>query len=152
MPSGPRLAIVEALPGYIPAWRAMRLALYPLEPADTIESEIDGFVRTGTIDGREHGVFVAVLNEEALGFAEVSDAGQGACHVESWYVRPEARRTGVGRALIGACEDCARSRGATLLTSDTNADYPDSPPAHRACGFRASADGTFFERPLVDQS
>lgn len=130
----------------------MRRALYPLESADTIESEIEEFVRTGTIDVRTHGVFVAVLGGEALGFVEVSDTGRGACHVESWYVRPEARRMGVGRTLLGACEGWARSRGAKLLTSDTNADYPDSPPAHRACGFKSSADDTLFERPLTDQS
>jgi len=130
----------------------MRRDLYPQEPAATVESEIDEFVRTGMIDERAHGVFVAVLGGVTLGFVEVSDTGQGACHVESWYVRPEARRTGVGRALLGACEGWSRSRGAKLLTSDTNANYPDSPPAHRACGFRASADDTLFERPLTDQS
>lgn len=134
------------------AWHAMRRDLYPQEPAATVESEIEEFVRTGMIDGRAHGVFVAVLSGEALGFVEVSDACRGSCHVESWYVRPEARRTGVGRALLGACEVWARSRGAKLLTSDTNADYPDSPPAHRACGFTSSADDTLFERQLLDKS
>lgn len=146
------LTVEPMSPEHHGAWHEMRRALYPQEPAATIGSEIEEFVRTGRIDGRTHGVFVALAGGQAIGFVEVSAPDNGVCHVESWYVRPESRRTGVGRALLGACEDWARSRGAKELTSDTNADYPDSPPAHRACGFRASADDTLFERPLADQS
>ncbi len=134
------------------AWAAMRLALYPDEPVHVIESEIDSFLRTGKIADREHGVLIARLHDQPVGFAEASDFGHNRCHVESWYVSPGARGSGVGRALIEACERWARSRRATVLTSDTNEDYPDSPPAHKACGFGASDDDTLFEKQLGDQS
>lgn len=88
----------------------MRRALYPYEPAATIEGEIDEFNRTRAIDGHAHGVFVAVLIGEALGFAEVSDAGRGECHVESWSVHPEERIAGIGRSMLMACEAWAPSR------------------------------------------
>lgn len=130
----------------------MRFALYPLESIATIQSEIDVFVRTGAIDGRAHGVFIALIAGLAQGFVEVSGPVGGTCHVESWYVRPEARRSGIGRGLIQECEGWARSRGAKVLTSDTNEDYPDSPPAHRACGFGSSEDETRFVKSLADQS
>lgn len=130
----------------------MRSALYPLETSSTIESEIDEFVRVGSIAGRAHGVFVALIAGQPQGFVEVSGPVESTCHIESWYVVPDARGLGVGRALIGACEDWARSRGAKVLTSDTNADYPDSPPAHKACGFYASDDDTLFEKRIDTQS
>lgn len=134
------------------AWLAMRIALYPNEPAHVIESEIDSFLNTGKIADRDHGVLIARLHDKPVGFVEASDIGFNRCHVESWYVSPDARGSGVGRALIEACEDWARSRGAAVLTSDTNEDYPDSPPSHKACGFRASDDDTLFEKQLGNQS
>ncbi len=133
-------------------WLAMRMALYPDEPVHVIESEIDSFLNTGKIAGREHGVFNACLHDESVGFVEVSDFGQNRCHIESWYVSPITRGAGIGRSLIAACEHWALARGASVLTSDTNENYPDSPPAHKACGFRASEDDTLFEKELGDQS
>lgn len=130
----------------------MRIALYPDEPLHVIESELDSFLNTGKIADREHGVLIARVHNMPVGFIETSDFGQNRCHIESWYVSPNARGSGVGRALIDACEHWARSRRAIELTSDTNEDYPDSPPAHKACGFLASDDDTLFEKRLGNQS
>lgn len=130
----------------------MRLELYPDEPSSVIKNEIDSYFIDGTIAERSHGAFIALMNEQTAGFVEVSDMGQKRCHLESWFVLPGMRHSGAGRALIKACESWARSRNAILLTSDTNEDYPDSPPAHKACGFHASENDTLFEKRLGDQS
>lgn len=134
------------------AWLAMRVSLYPGEPTHVIKSEIDSFLKTGKIADREHGVLIAHHHTKPVGFVEVSDFGHNRCHIESWYVMPGARSSGIGRALVTAGEHWARSRGASVLTSDTNENYPDSPPAHKACGFRASSNDTLFEKQLGDQS
>lgn len=51
------------------------------------------------------------------------------------YVVPEARRRGVGRALIAAADEWARAQGCTEFASDTLADNDVSTAAHQALGF-----------------
>lgn len=76
------------------------------------------------------------------GFAEV---GARACangcvtspvaFLEGWYVDPDARRQGVGAALVHAAERWAHGRGYAELASDTRLDNVDSQRAHVALGF-----------------
>lgn len=56
-------------------------------------------------------------------------------YLEGWYVVPEARRQGVGGALVRAAEEWARSQGCTELASDTQHDNSLSTAAHKAVGF-----------------
>jgi aminoglycoside 6'-N-acetyltransferase I len=56
-------------------------------------------------------------------------------YVEAWYVAPDYRRRGIGRALLEAAETWARGVGYTTMASDTTDDYPISPAAHAALGF-----------------
>ena len=56
-------------------------------------------------------------------------------YLEGWYVVPEARRRGVGRALVEAAEAWGREQGCTEFGSDTQLDNLDSAAAHRALGF-----------------
>jgi aminoglycoside 6'-N-acetyltransferase I len=88
-------------------------------------------------------VFVAEVNWQVVGFVEVGlrshadgcDGRRPVGFVEGWYVEPEHRRRGVGRALIGAAEDWARSQGCTEIASDTWVDNEPSHRAHEALGF-----------------
>ncbi|MEL7483903.1 MAG: GNAT family N-acetyltransferase [Planctomycetota bacterium] len=135
-------------PTDIGTWVELRIALWP-DAADDARGEALSYLQTGAIEGRAHGCFLAESSDgAAVGFAEVSECGNARCHLEGWYVVPAVRRRGVGRALIKACEQWAAARGASRFTSDTNDDYPDSPAAHAACGFEASADRRWFERRL----
>jgi aminoglycoside 6'-N-acetyltransferase I len=56
-------------------------------------------------------------------------------YVEGWYVSPDVRGRGVGRALIAAAEDWARREGCTELASDAQLDNAASAAAHHAVGF-----------------
>jgi aminoglycoside 6'-N-acetyltransferase I len=55
--------------------------------------------------------------------------------LEGWYVMPDARRRGVGRALVAAAEEWAQAQGCTEFASDAEADNTMSARAHRALGF-----------------
>lgn len=121
-------------------WLEMQLALWPdaerSEQAANIEQYFLGKSRFTTI------AFIAEDGRDSIGFLELNlrPYAEGARstpvpHIEGWYVVPEARRTGAGRALMRAAEEWALGNGFRELTSDTTAEYPLSLPAHRSLGF-----------------
>jgi aminoglycoside 6'-N-acetyltransferase I len=122
-------------------WARMRAALWPDDTAAAHAAEIDRFL-DGT--GREPGA-VLVAHDPAgrlVGFAEVSiRAYAEGCdtdrvgYLEGWYVAPEARGRGVGRALVRAAEGWAREQGCAEFASDTEEANAASAAAHRALGF-----------------
>lgn len=77
-----------------------------------------------------------------LGFAELSirpyaegcETGRVG-FLEGWFVRPEARHRGIGRRLVAAGEEWARSAGCSEFASDAEAENEESAAAHRALGF-----------------
>lgn len=83
-------------------------------------------------DGDQHPVGFVELSLRSYAEGCQSD---NVAYVEGWYVVPEARGHGVGRALIEAAEDWARRQGSTELASDANLDNTASAAAHKALGF-----------------
>ena len=91
-----------------------------------------------------------------VGFAEVSRrAGAEGCepgpvaYLEGWYVAPDFRRSGVGRALVAAGEAWARAEGLRELASDTELANEASAAAHRALGFDEVAIIRCFRKPIA---
>ena len=62
------------------------------------------------------------------------DAGPDACLEELW-VRPHARGTGLGRALLEAAMDLARERGATRIDLNTSVGDEVARALYEKCGF-----------------
>lgn len=125
-------------------WLAMRARLWP-DSAPNAELEIQSFFDDGRIDGVPHAVFVAEHSASGrpIGFVEATmrdglpDRMNGpAGYVEGWYVEPECRRCGAGRALLLAAEAWAMRQGAVFMASDTDIEHADlSLPAHAGCGY-----------------
>ncbi len=56
-------------------------------------------------------------------------------YLEGWYLEPDLRGLGLGKALIQAAEDWARGRGLSEMGSDTWLDNDDGYRAHLALGY-----------------
>src|SRR4029079_5866182 len=123
-------------------WLRMRKALWPEgegkeQHAAEIAQYFAGFIREPLE------VLIAVRETGGpAGFAELSIRSHAedcitdrVAYLEGWYVEPSARRTGVGRALVGAAEEWARRQGCSEFGSDALIDNEVSARAHRALGF-----------------
>jgi GNAT superfamily N-acetyltransferase len=63
------------------------------------------------------------------------------CWLEDLYVAPEARRLGLGRALVQRTLDRALERGCHRVELDTNEDNRDAIRLYRSLGFSDTAKG-----------
>ena len=132
----------------------MRLALWPESDSASHASEIEDFFAGRLREPLQ--VLIAVDDDNrALGFAELSiriyAEGCDTDHIgylEGWYVLAEARRRGVGRALVAAAENWAREQGCTEFGSDALIDNEVSASAHRALGFEEVAQIRCFRKDL----
>jgi aminoglycoside 6'-N-acetyltransferase I len=93
--------------------------------------------------------------DDVLGFAELSIRNYAedcvtdrVAYLEGWYVVPEARRGGVGRALIAAAETWARGAGCCEFGSDALLDNAAAAAAHSAVGFTETAQIRCFRKVL----
>ena len=69
-------------------------------------------------------------------------------YVEGWWVAPDLRRTGVGRALIQALEQWCRTNGYSELGSDVELDNSASLKAHADLGFERTLRLQFFRKKI----
>ena len=122
-------------------WLELRRALWPEYGGDSLTGEVARF-----FTGELKNLLAVLLAEDdaghVVGFAEVNirPYAEGCStdrigFLEGWFVVPEARRRGVGRTLVTAAEEWARSQGCTEFASDTLVDNEVSADAHRALGF-----------------
>ena len=69
-------------------------------------------------------------------------------YIEGWWVAPDLRRGGVGRALVRAVETWAIEQGYRELGSDVELDNDISLRAHAALGFEPTLRVQFFRKRL----
>src|SRR5207302_1232805 len=69
-------------------------------------------------------------------------------YIEAWYVDPDVRRAGVGRALLDAAEDWAVERGYSEIGSDALLANEVSHRAHRASGYDEVDRVVQYRKPL----
>lgn len=82
-------------------------------------------------DSGRLGGYVQVGERSIVDGCTTSPAG----YIEAWYVDPDLRRTGVGRALLDAAEAWARARGLREMGSDALLPNEISHAAHRRSGY-----------------
>ena len=84
-----------------------------------------------TADGRLFGFAEVDVRSHADGCNPTRPVG----YLEGWYVAEEGRHRGIGRRLLSAAEDWARSNGCIEMASDTWIENELSQTCHEALGF-----------------
>jgi aminoglycoside 6'-N-acetyltransferase I len=139
------------------AWLRMRCALWPEGSESEHGDEISRFF-AGQLRDPLQALLVFDHSGTAFGFAELSIRPYAedcvtdrVAYLEGWYVIPEFRRQGAGRALVRAAEEWARAQRCAEFASDALLDNDVSAAAHRALGFEETVQIRCF-RKVVDPS
>jgi aminoglycoside 6'-N-acetyltransferase I len=141
-------------PGDAASWLRLRHALWSEGSEAEHREEIARFLA-----GEAREPLAVLLAEDeagrAVGIAELSiRPGAEGCesdhvaYLEGWFVLPEARRHGVGRALMAAAEEWGRAQGCQEFASDTEHDNAVSAAAHLALGFEEAGLVRCFRKDL----
>jgi len=69
-------------------------------------------------------------------------------YIEGWYVEPEARRQGTGRALVEAAEEWARVKECEEIGSDTPLENQLARLVHKHIGYEEVERLVLFRRSL----
>jgi len=88
-------------------------------------------------------ILVAEASDRIAGFLEVDlrshadgcNPSRPVGYIEGWYVAENHRHTGIGKRLLAAAEDWARSQGCVEMASDTWVDNDVSQRVHEALGY-----------------
>jgi GNAT superfamily N-acetyltransferase len=80
-------------------------------------------------------LLVAYRDDEAVGCVGLRPAEPGTGEITKMYVRPGARRLGIGRRLLSAVEQAARDRGLGTLRLETRTDLTEARSMYVADGY-----------------
>lgn len=134
-----------------PEWLRMRLLLWPDGTAESFSKDMDGLLA-----GPLTPVFVAARPDGSLGgFLEAGTrAYADGCesspvgYIEGWYVDADLRGAGIGKMLVQAAEEWARSQGLTEMASDTWLENDVSIRAHLKMGYEEAERLVHFVKKL----
>ena len=105
---------------------------------DGLDLEAPGMPKAGPAElGPPGGVFLVGYRDGVPvcggGLKRLPDGG---CEIKRMYVVPQARRTGVARALLAALEGAARGLGYRVARLDTGSRQPHAQAFYEASGYR----------------
>lgn len=107
----------------------------------------DGEYLLGAVDDRADATGVCQVRFRWSVWKSAED-----CWLEDLYVREEARRSGLGRALVEAALERARERGCRRIELDVNEDNTAARALYEACRFHSEPKPPgrtlFIGRPL----
>ncbi len=95
---------------------------------------------------------------KALGCGALTPLDDGAGEIKRMWVEPEARGMGLGRVILMALEEAARTRAMPVVMLETGAKQPEALALFKAAGFTprdafasycAGGCGLYFEKQLI---
>jgi aminoglycoside 6'-N-acetyltransferase I len=119
-------------------WLRMRQVLWPdhttkefaVQSGEILNDPMQAVFVVGRPNGRLGGFIEAGTRKYAEG-CESNPVG----YIEGWYVDEDLREQGIGKLLVKAAEDWARSQSLTEMASDTWLDNEVSIQAHLKMGY-----------------
>lgn len=147
-----RFSIRAAAAADLRAWAALRMALWPDEHdafggvAEALQREDAANFLAFAGDGQAIGFADVTLRQDYVNGTDSSPVG----FLEGWYVVPEWRGRGIGRALLREVREWTRAQGCSELASDALLDDAAAQAAHRACGFEETERVVYFRMPVED--
>jgi aminoglycoside 6'-N-acetyltransferase I len=141
--TSPQLTVRPISEEDLSEWFRLRTKLWDATSEDDHKAEM--------MEILEHGdtqlvVVVDAGNRTLAGFLEASIRpfvedceSDNVGYLEGWYVEPEFRRRGLGRALVTSAENWARSRGAMEMASDAELGNEESIAAHARLGYEETS-------------
>ena len=88
------------------------------------------------------------LEVDLRSHADGCDPSRPAGYIEGWYVAENYRNRGIGRKLLAAAEDWARTQGCREIASDTWIDNEISQRAHEALGYEVVDRSVHYRKSL----
>jgi aminoglycoside 6'-N-acetyltransferase I len=123
----------------------LRKALWPESSAEEHARELGPILNGDSLSTMPMIVLVAEASDQRLvGFldaglrshADGCDAARPVGFIEGWYVAESHRHRGIGRELLLAAENWARTQGCVEMASDTWIDNETSQRVHEALGYQ----------------
>jgi len=132
-------------------WLRMRQTLWPdltteefaAQSDEILNDEMQPVFVVERPDGKLGGFLEAGTRKYAEG-CDTSPVG----FIEGWYVDEDLRQQGIGKALVKAAEEWARSQGLTEMASDTWLDNEVSIQAHLKMGYEETERLVHFAKKL----
>jgi aminoglycoside 6'-N-acetyltransferase I len=135
----------------------MRAALWPDSSAEEHDLEV-----IAILEGRAALTMPLIIliaetgDRRVVGFLEVDlrshadscNPAHPVGYIEGWYVAENYRDQGVGKRLVAAAEDWARSHGCVEIASDTWIDNEVSQRAHEALGYEVVGRCVHYRKTL----
>jgi aminoglycoside 6'-N-acetyltransferase I len=119
-------------------WLRMSLALFPSSGPEDHESDMRTFRDRADsqvfVVERPNGLLAGYVEAGTRPYVDGCDTSPVG-YIEAWYVDPDIRRAGHGRALLDAAESWARSRGYREMGSDALLENDVSHAAHAKAGY-----------------
>jgi aminoglycoside 6'-N-acetyltransferase I len=135
-------------------WLRMSVALFPEYTADGLAEGMREFRARRDAEvflaEREDGSIAGFVEAASRPYADGCDTAPVG-YVEAWYVDEDARRIGVGRALLAAAEEWARRQGYREMASDALLDNLVSHAAHHRAGYQEVGRVVQFRKVLTPQ-
>jgi aminoglycoside 6'-N-acetyltransferase I len=148
------MSIVPATADHLDQWARLRIALWDW---DTVADHRDQAAELYLAGNPDRAAFVALdAADKVVAFAEATIRRDyvegcdtsGVAFLEGIYVEPDARKTGVARALSEAVAEWGRAQGCTEYASNALLDNLDSHAFHAAIGFIETERVVFFKKAL----
>jgi ribosomal protein S18 acetylase RimI-like enzyme len=84
-------------------------------------------------------LLLAMQVDQVAGCAALREISEGICEMKRMYVRPEFRRSGIGRALAQAVIAAARTIGYDAMRLDTVSSMKAATSLYRSLGFKETS-------------